>query len=62
MNQGNEIVPSTGQVSNSAAFINNFLDHDGRVKESVIRGGHYQDLRIPRKPEWDAKMTAREIA
>lgn len=54
----------SGSLTSSTAFVNNFLN-DGAVKQStdeIIRGGKYQDLRIPRRPKWDASMSGKEIA
>ena len=55
---------STTAYTNSAAFVSNFIDQTGHVAtfEEVKRGGRYQDLRIPRRPQWEKGMTAQEIA
>lgn len=56
---GNEVVPQEASQANPAAFINNFIE--AASFDEIKRGGHYQDLRIPRRPTWDKSMSAQEI-
>ena len=54
---GQESTVTTG------AFINNFLEgSEFANSKNIGRGGQYQSLRIPRRPEWDKTMSASEIA
>lgn len=54
-----EVVPSlqNGQT-NMSAFVNNFIEGTAATQKDIQRGGHYQDLKIPRRPAWDKNMTA----
>ena len=44
-----------------SAFVNNFIEGTAATQKDIQRGGHYQDLKIPRRPAWDKSMTAQEI-
>jgi hypothetical protein len=58
----NEVVPSsTNAYTNSAAFVNNFIEGSAASFDDIKRGGRYQDLKIPRRPTWDKSMTGMEI-
>ncbi len=57
-----EVVPTQyNGYTNMSAFVNNFIEGTAASQKDIQRGGHYQDLKIPRRPTWDKNMTAHEI-